>query len=47
MDTASFETSSDLALLFDEQTYAYNQPYRGARTFNKHYFPIIGDLTGC
>jgi len=44
VDTASFETSSDLALLFDEQTYAYNQPYRGARTFNTHYFQIIGDL---
>jgi type III restriction enzyme len=39
-----FETSSDLAQLFDEQSYAYNQPYRGARSFNKHYFPIIGDL---
>jgi hypothetical protein len=23
---------------------AYNQPYKGARKFNKHYFPIIGDL---
>lgn len=39
-----FETSADLALVFDEQSYAYNQPYRGRRTFNKHYFPIIGDL---
>lgn len=44
VDASSFETSSELALLFDEQSYAYNQPYRGARTFNKHYFPIIGDL---
>ena len=43
-DTETFQTSSDLAILFDEQTYAYNQPYRGARKFNKHYFPIIGDL---
>jgi len=43
-DASSFETSSDLAILFDEQTYAYNQPYRGARRFNKHYFSIIGDL---
>lgn len=43
-DASSFETSSDLALLFDEQSYAYNQPYKGARKFNKHYFPIIGDL---
>jgi type III restriction enzyme len=43
-DAGSFETSSDLAILFDEQSYAYNQPYRGARRFNKHYFSIVGDL---
>ena len=43
-DAQAFETSADLALLFDEQSYAYNQPYKGARQFNKHYFPIIGDL---
>lgn len=43
-DAGSFETSSDLAILFDEQTYVYNQPYKGARKFNKHYFSIIGDL---
>lgn len=43
-DAEEFETSGDLALLFDEQSYAYNQPYKGARKFNKHYFPIIGDL---
>lgn len=43
-DAQSFETSADLALLFDEQSYSYNQPYKGARKFNKHYFPIIGDL---
>lgn len=43
-DAQSFETSSDLAIVFDEQSYAYNQPYRGRRTFNKHYFPVIGDL---
>lgn len=43
-DADSFETSSDLAFLFDEQSYAYNQPYKGTRTFRKHYVPIIGDL---
>jgi type III restriction enzyme len=43
-DAQKFETSADLALVFDEQSYAYNQPYRGARKFNKHYLPIIGDL---
>lgn len=44
VDASGFVTSADLALLLDEQTYAYNQPYKGARKFNKHYFPIIGDL---
>jgi len=43
-DASAFETSADLALLFDEQSYAYNMPYKGSRKFNKHYFPIIGDL---
>lgn len=43
-DAQSFETSSELALLFDEQGYAYNQPYKGSRAFNKHYFTIVGDL---
>ena len=39
-----FETSADLAMIFDEQSYAYNQPYKGATKLAKHYFPIIGDL---
>lgn len=43
-DAEAFETSADLGIVFDEQSYAYNQPYRGARKFNKHYFSIIGDL---
>lgn len=43
-DAQSFETSAELALVFDEQRYAYNQPYKGTRKFNRHYFPIIGDL---
>lgn len=43
-DAGAFETSADMGLVFDEQTYAYNQPYRGARKFTKHFFPIIGDL---
>lgn len=40
----TFETSADLAIIFDDQTYAYNQPYKGATTLHKHYFPIVGDL---
>ncbi len=43
-DARTFETSAEIAIVLDEQSYAYNQPYRGARKFNKHYFPIIGDL---
>ena len=39
-----FRANSDLALLFDEQSYAYNEPYKGGQKFNKHYFSIIGDL---
>lgn len=44
VDAQSFKTSADLAIVFDEQSYAYNQPYKGARKFNKHYVPVIGDL---
>lgn len=43
-DASAFETSTDIALIFEEQSYAYNQPYKGATKFNNHYFSIIGDL---
>ena len=43
-DAGQFKTSSEIALIFDEQSYAYNEPYKGARRFNRHYFPIVGDL---
>lgn len=43
-DAAAFETSADLAIVLDEQTYAFNRPYQGGRKFEKHYFPIIGDM---
>lgn len=39
-----FATSAELSMIFDEQTYSYNQPYSGATKFNKHYTSIIGDL---
>lgn len=39
-----FETSADLALIFDENGYAYNQPYKGRTEFKKHLFRVIGDL---
>jgi type III restriction enzyme len=43
-DAEKFETSADLAMIFDEATYAFNQPYGGGTNFNKHYTPLIGDL---
>lgn len=39
-----FRTSSDIALVFDERSYAYRQPYRGRTVLEKHHFEIIGDL---
>lgn len=43
-DTADFATGAEIGVTFDEDRYAYNQPYRGGTKFTKHYFPIIGDL---
>ena len=39
-----FATHSDLSMIFDEDTYAFNQPYSGATKFNKHYTRLVGDL---
>ncbi|WP_174821766.1 hypothetical protein [Ruegeria atlantica] len=39
-----FATSAELSMIFDEQSYAFNQPYAEATKFNKHYTPLIGDL---
>jgi type III restriction enzyme len=39
-----FETSGDVALVFDETRYAYNEPYKGGTEFKKHLFRIVGDL---
>lgn len=39
-----FETSSDVELVFDENRYAYNQPYKGGTVFKRHLFRVIGDL---
>ena len=44
VNTADFAASADLSIIFDEQTYAPNQLYSGARKFNKHYTEIVGDL---
>ena len=43
-NTADFAVSADLSIIFDEQTYAPNQPYSGATKFSKHYTRLIGDL---
>ena len=40
----NFAISADLSIIFDEQTYAPNQPYSGTTRFNKHYTRIVGDL---
>jgi type III restriction enzyme len=39
-----FKTSAERALTFDENGCAYNQPYRGATVFQKHFARVIGDL---
>jgi len=31
-------------IVFDENSYAYNQPYRGGTEFKKHLFRVVGDL---
>jgi type III restriction enzyme len=43
-NAADFAVSADLSIIFDEQTYAPNQPYAGATRFNKHYTHLVGDL---
>ena len=42
--TDQFQASAGLSMVFNEQTYAYNQPYSGATKFNKHYTALVGDL---
>lgn len=40
-----FVTSAEIEpLLFDESKYAPSFTYKGATTFSRHYFPVIGDL---
>ncbi len=43
-NAADFVISADLSIIFDERTYAPNQPYAGATKFNKHYTQLVGDL---
>ncbi|GGD13097.1 DEAD/DEAH box helicase [Aquisalinus flavus] len=43
-DASRFETSAEIGIVFDEIKYIPDPPYRGARKFDHHYFPIIGDL---
>ncbi len=38
------ETGADEKLVFSENRYSYNQPYRGSVEFKKHFARIIGDL---
>ncbi|KQU01598.1 DEAD/DEAH box helicase [Rhizobium sp. Leaf453] len=39
-----FRTSGDLELVFEENRYAYRQPYKGRTDFKNHLFRVIGDL---
>ena len=39
-----FATNSDLELVFEEERYGYNQPYKGGTKFKKHLFRVVGDL---
>lgn len=39
-----FETSPEIAHVFEEQAYVPREPYRGPREFRKHYFDVVGDL---
>ncbi len=39
-----FKTSADIELVFEEDRYGYNQPYRGGTDFKKHLFRVVGDL---
>ena len=43
-NAADLAVSADLSMIFDEQTYAPNQPYSGGTKFNKHYTHLVGDL---
>ncbi len=43
-NAADFAVSADLSIIFDEQTYAPNQPYAGGTKFGKHYTRLVGDL---
>jgi type III restriction enzyme len=39
-----FQTSADIGFLFKEDRYGFNWPYDGPFRFQKHLFPIVGDL---
>lgn len=39
-----FKTDSEVALVFTENNYGYNKPYKGGTIFKKHLFRVIGDL---
>ena len=44
-NAADFAVSAELSMIFDEQTYAPNEPYSGSTKFNKHFTRLVGDLT--
>ena len=39
-----FKTDTEMELVFTENKYGYNKPYKGGTAFKKHLFRVIGDL---
>ena len=39
-----FIVDLDISIIFDDQNYAFNQPYSGSTKFKNHYMSLIGDL---
>jgi type III restriction enzyme len=38
------EVTPELCFTFDPVRYPYNRPYQGRYIFQKHYYPVVGDL---
>lgn len=43
-NAADFAVSADLSIIFDEDTYAPNQPHSGGTRFGKHYTNLVGEF---
>ncbi|MCL2656037.1 MAG: DEAD/DEAH box helicase family protein [Betaproteobacteria bacterium] len=45
-DESRFAVSDEHAVVFEQGRYAYDTPYTGFTTLNRHFFPVIGNLKG-